>query len=255
MRIDSCIALITGGASGLGAASARMIVEAGGRAGLADRNGELGEAVAGQLGDHATFISMDVTDPSSVEAAIEHITRRWGRLNLAMNCAGIGAAARMLGKDGPMPLDQFRRVVEVNLIGSFNVSRLAAAAMSANPAGDDGERGLIIHTASIAAFDGQIGQCAYSASKGGIVGMTLPMARELARQGIRVVTIAPGLFDTPLLAGLPEEARRSLEANIPYPARLGHPSEYAQLAGQIIENRYLNGEVIRLDASLRMGPR
>ena len=255
MRIDACIALITGGASGLGAASARMIVEAGGRAALADLNRELGEAVAGHLGDHAMFLSLDVTDPDSVQGAIAQIAKRWGRLNLAMNCAGIGAAQRMLGKEGPMPLDLFRRVVEVNLIGSFNVSRLAAAAMAANPADDDGERGLIIHTASIAAFDGQIGQCAYSASKGGIVGMTLPIARDLARDKVRVVTVAPGLFRTPLFETLPDEAIASLEAQVPHPSRLGRPAEFAAMVAHIVENPMLNGETIRLDGAIRMAPR
>ncbi|MBM3814509.1 MAG: 3-hydroxyacyl-CoA dehydrogenase [Acidimicrobiia bacterium] len=255
MKLEGSVVFITGGASGLGAASARMVVDAGGRAALADRNWDLGQAVAASLGSHAIFVETDVTDAESVGRAMADTAARLGRLDVAMNCAGVGSAQRILGKDGPMSLESFRKVVEVNLIGSFNMSRLAAASMAQNAPGEDGERGVIIHTASIAAFDGQIGQCAYSASKGGVVGMTLPMARDLARHGIRVVTIAPGLFDTPLLAGLPEEARRSLEASIPYPARLGSPAEYAQLARHIIENRYLNGEVIRLDGALRMGPR
>ena len=255
MKIENCIALITGGASGLGAASARMIVEAGGRAALLDRNAELGQSVAATMGDHAFFVQADVTDGPSIEAAIRDVTARFGRMNVAMNCAGVGSAQRILGKEGPMSLESFRRVTEINLIGTFNVSRLAASSMAANEPDEAGERGVIIHTASIAAYDGQIGQCAYSASKGGVVGMTLPMARDLARHAIRVMTIAPGLFDTPLLAGLPEEARHSLAASIPFPARLGQPSEYAQLARHIIENRYLNGEVIRLDGSLRMAPR
>ncbi|MBK5290281.1 MAG: 3-hydroxyacyl-CoA dehydrogenase [Acidobacteriia bacterium] len=255
MRIENCVALITGGASGLGAASARMIVEGGGRAALVDRNAELGQAAAAAMGDHAFFVEADVTDGASMETAIRSVTGRFGRLNVAMNCAGVGSAQRILGKEGPMSLESFRKVTEVNLIGTFNVSRLAAAAMATNAPDEEGERGVIVHTASIAAYDGQIGQCAYSASKGGVVGMTLPMARDLARHAIRVVTIAPGLFDTPLLAGLPEEARNSLAASIPFPARLGQPAEYAQLARHIIENRYLNGEVIRLDGSLRMAPR
>jgi NAD(P)-dependent dehydrogenase (short-subunit alcohol dehydrogenase family) len=219
---------------------------------LGDLNAELGEAVAGRIGERALYVPMDVTEEISVHAALEKAAKQFGRVNVVVNCAGIGAARRMLGRDGPMKLDQFRRVVEINLIGTFNVSRLAAEVMASNEAE---ERGVVVHTASIAAYDGQIGQCAYAASKGGIVGLTLPMARELAQFGIRVVAIAPGLFDTPLLAGLPAEARQALETAIPYPPRLGNPEEFAALVCHIIENPYLNGEVVRLDGALRMGPK
>ncbi len=250
MRIEGKTALITGGASGLGAASARMIVEAGGRVVVADlKSGP-------DLGHSAIFIPTDVTDPAAMQAAVTAAVERFGALHILVNCAGIGLAARVVSKDGPMPLDRFTRIIGVNLIGTFNALRLAAAAMINNcpPASpdDDGERGVIVNTASVAAFDGQIGQAAYSASKGGIVGMTLPVARELAQHGIRVMTIAPGLFDTPLLAGLPESARLSLGQSVPFPQRLGRPDEYAQLARQIIENSMLNGTVIRLDGAIRM---
>jgi len=253
MEMGLVVALVTGGASGLGAACIRMIVTAGGQAVIADVNPEKGQALAAETG--AAFVSTDVTSEAWVQAAVETALSRWGRLNVTINCAGIGTPGRILGKEGPMALETFARVVQVNLVGTFNVSRLAAAAMVRNKPNWAGERGVIVHTASIAAFDGQIGQCAYSASKGGIVGMTLPMARDLARHGIRVATIAPGLFDTPLLAGLPEEARLSLATQVPFPPRLGDPREYAALVRQIIENPYLNGEVIRLDAALRMGPK
>jgi NAD(P)-dependent dehydrogenase (short-subunit alcohol dehydrogenase family) len=249
MQISGKTALITGGASGLGAACARMIVAAGGRVVIADLNPGAG------LGDNVLFALADVTDTVQVQTAISSAIESFGGLDILINCAGIGDAARVVGKDGPMPLDRFARIVGVNLIGTFNAIRLAAAAMSGNEPGEEGERGVIINTASIAAFDGQIGQAAYSASKGGIVGMTLPIARELARHGIRVMTIAPGLFDTPLMAGLPEPARLSLGQSIPFPPRLGRPDEYAQLARQIIENPMLNGSVIRLDGALRMAPK
>src|SRR6266478_1355554 len=245
MRIEGKTALITGGASGLGAASARMIVENGGRVIIADLK------PGADPGEAAVFAPTDVTNPAQVQSAIE----RFDRLHILINCAGIGDPARVLGKDGPMPLDRFTRIVGVNLIGTFNAIRLAAAAMAANDPDEEGERGVIINTASVAAFEGQIGQAAYSASKGGIVGMTLPIARELARFGIRVLTIAPGLFLTPLLAGLPQEAQDSLAAAIPFPRRLGHANEFASLALHMIDNAYLNGEVVRLDASLRMAPR
>ena len=255
MRLDSAVALITGGASGLGAACARMVREAGGKVALVDLDQTKGPALAAQLAPDAIFLRADVPDAGSVEAAVEAALARFGRLDVTINCAGIGTPHRILGKEGPMPLDIFERVIRVNLIGTFNVSRLAAAAMARNLPNQEGERGVLIHTASIAAFDGQIGQCAYSASKGGIVGMTLPMARDLARTGIRVVTIAPGIFDTPLLAGLGEETRASLAASVPFPPKLGRPEQFAALARHIIENSYLNAEVIRLDAALRMGPK
>jgi NAD(P)-dependent dehydrogenase (short-subunit alcohol dehydrogenase family) len=249
MQIRGKTALITGGASGLGAACVKMIVVAGGRVVVADLK------PGADLGDNALCAHTDVTDTVQVQAAISSAIESFGGLDILINCAGIGDAARVVGKDGPMPLDRFTRIIGVNLVGTFNAIRLAAAAMSGNQPGEEGERGVIINTASIAAFDGQIGQAAYSASKGGIVGMTLPIARELARHGIRVMTIAPGLFDTPLMAGLPEPARVSLGQSIPFPPRLGRPEEYAQLARQIIENPMLNGSVIRLDGALRMAPK
>jgi len=245
MKIDGKTALITGGSSGLGAASARMIVENGGRVVIADLK------PGPDLGSAAVFVRTDVTDAGQMQAAIE----RCGGLRILINCAGIGDPARVVGKDGPMPLERFSRIVNVNLIGTFNAIRLAASAMSGGEADEEGERGVIVNTASVAAFEGQIGQAAYSASKGGIVAMTLPIARELARYGIRVMTIAPGLFDTPMMAELPEPARQSLGQSVPFPARLGRPAEYAQLARQIIENPMLNGSVIRLDGAIRMAPK
>jgi NAD(P)-dependent dehydrogenase (short-subunit alcohol dehydrogenase family) len=211
--------------------------------------------LAGEIGAHALFVKTDVTDEESVKNAIGAAISKFGALHGAINCAGIGVAEKTIGKEGPHSLVSFKRVIEVNLIGTFNVIRLAAAQMAQQEPAPSGERGVIVNTASVAAFDGQIGQAAYSASKGGIVGMTLPIARDLARDGIRVVTIAPGLFDTPLLAGLPEKMRQALGAQIPFPSRLGRPSEYAALAQHIIENEMLNGEVIRLDGALRMPPK
>jgi len=256
MKIPGKVALITGGASGLGAASARAFCGAGGRVVLVDLNAELGSQLTASLGDdRARYVTADVADPAQMQAAVEAATRQFGRLDVVLNCAGIGGASRILGKDGPVALDWFVKIVKVNLIGTFNTTRLAAAAMAKNQPGEDGERGVVINTASAAAFEGQIGQVAYSASKGGIVGMTLPLARDLARHGIRVVTIAPGVFDTPLLGRLPEESRAVLCSSVPFPQRLGQPEEYARLVLQIIENSYLNGEVIRLDGALRMAPR
>ena len=240
MNIQGKTALVTGGASGLGAACVAMFRKAGGRAFSID-------VAAG-----ADF-QADVSSAEAIEAVFAKLE---GPLHVCINCAGIGSSpTRVIGKPGPVPLDWFERVIRVNLIGTFNVSRLAAARIAANEPDEGGERGVIVNTASIAAFDGQIGQCAYSASKGGIVGLTLPMARDLARHAIRVVTIAPGIFDTPLLAKLPEDARASLGAAVPHPARLGRPNEFAQLAQQIIENSMLNGEVIRIDGALRMAPK
>ncbi len=255
MNVNGSVALVTGGASGLGEACARMIVEGGGRVALVDVNEQRGEALAAELGAAARFYRVNVADAGEVEAAVAEAVKTWGGLQIAINCAGIGASQRIVGKEGPVPLEGFTRVIEVNLIGTFNVCRVAAAAAAAGAPNAEGERGVIINTASIAAFEGQIGQVAYAASKGGIVGMTLPLARDLARHGIRVVTIAPGVFDTPLLGRLPEEVRRGLEASVPFPQRLGRPEEFARLARQIIENPMLNGEVIRLDGGLRMGPR
>jgi NAD(P)-dependent dehydrogenase (short-subunit alcohol dehydrogenase family) len=242
-------ALIAGGASGLGEATARELAARGARVTIADLNEERGAALASEVGGE--FVKADVTDEGQVQAAVEAA----GELRLAVSCAGIGWAERTVKKDGPAALAPFETVVRVNLIGTFNVLRLAAAAMAANEPDPEGERGVVVMTASIAAFDGQIGQTAYSASKGGVVGLTLPAARDLARLGIRVCTIAPGLFDTPLLAGLPDETRKALGEQIPFPPRLGRPDEYARLACQIAENGMLNGEVVRLDGALRMPPR
>ena len=249
MQLDGIGALVAGGASGLGEATARALAARGARVTIADLNEEKGEALASELG--ATFAKADVTDEEQVGAAVDAA----GELRLAVSCAGIGWAERTVSKQGPANLQPFETVVRVNLIGSFNVLRLAAVAMASLDPDDQGERGAVVMTASIAAFDGQIGQTAYSASKGGVVGLTLPAARDLARLGIRVCTIAPGLFDTPLLAGLPEEARQALGAQVPHPPRLGRPEEYAQLACHIAENPMLNGETIRLDGALRMPPR
>ncbi len=255
MQLKDATFLITGGGSGLGAATAREIVTAGGNVVLADVNEETGRKLAAELGAKSRFVKTDVTDEASVKAAVAEALSAFGNLRGAVNCAGIGIATRVLGKEGPHDLGFFSRVISINLIGTFNVIRLAAAAMSEQPEMEWGERGVIVNTASVAAFDGQIGQAAYSASKGGVVGMTLPIARELARFGIRVVTIAPGLFDTPMMASLPEEARKSLGMQVPFPPRLGQPSEYAALVRHIAENTMLNGETIRLDGAIRMAPK
>ncbi|MFA9430553.1 SDR family NAD(P)-dependent oxidoreductase [Egicoccus sp. AB-alg2] len=250
---DRSVALVTGGASGLGNAAARALHAAGASVLLLDLPTADGDAAAKEVGDRARFVPTDVTDADAVAEAVAQ-ARELGEVRVAVHCAGVGWAARVLGREGPHDLDLFRKVVEVNLVGTFNVLRLAAEAMAANePVGDD--RGVVVNTASIAAFDGQIGQAAYSASKGGVVGLTLPVARDLARHQIRVCTIAPGTFDTPMLAGLPEEARTALAENIPHPHRLGRADEYGLLVTQIVANPYLNGEVIRLDGALRMAPR
>jgi len=254
MRIDGSVAMVTGGASGLGEATVRQWVSKGGRAVIVDLNTERGEKLAAELGDPASFVPADVSDAQQVQDAIALATSL-GSLRAAINCAGIGIGLRTVGKDGtPHDLGAFQKVISVNLIGTFNVLRLAASAMYKNEP-EDRERGVIINTASVAAFDGQIGQIAYSASKGGIVGMTLPAARDLSKAGIRVVTIAPGTFDTPLLGMLSDEIRAALAATIPHPSRLGRPDEFGALACHIVENSYLNGEVIRLDGALRMAPR
>lgn len=255
MDMQKVIAVVTGGASGLGGATARRIVAAGGRVVIADINPEVGETLADELGDTARFVRTDVADEAMVRAAISTATGEFGGLNVLVNCAGIGTAMRTLGKDGPHALDVFERTIRVNLIGTFNCIRLAALVMAENEANDLGERGVIVNTASVAAYDGQIGQAAYAASKGGVVGLTLPVARDLSRNGIRVMTIAPGLFDTPMMASLPEPARVSLGQQVPFPSRLGHPNEYAQLVQSILENPMLNGEVIRLDGAIRMAPK
>ena len=255
MKIDGCVALVTGGASGLGEATVRRILEQGGRAVILDRPGSAGEELAAALGTQTVFAPADVTSAEEVAAAVARAIERFGRLDVAVNCAGVGVAMKTVSKQGPMPLEMFTKVIEINLIGTFNVIRLAAAEMAKNAPSQDGERGVVVNTASIAAFDGQIGQAAYSASKGGVVGMTLPIARDLASVGIRVVTIAPGTFDTPMLALLPKDQRDALGAAIPFPSRLGQPAEFAALARHIVENPMLNGETIRLDGALRMAPR
>jgi NAD(P)-dependent dehydrogenase (short-subunit alcohol dehydrogenase family) len=249
------VVLVTGGASGLGAATVTALAERGAKVVIADRSAEPGEALAAHLGASVVFVQTDVTDDGAMHAAVERARSAFGGLHVAVGCAGVGMAGRVVGKSGLFPLDVFRLTVNVNLVGMFNMMREAAGAMAENVPDGGGERGVIITTASIAAFDGQIGQAAYSASKAGVVGMTLPVARELARFGIRVVTIAPGTFDTPMLAGLPEEARQALAAGIPFPNRLGRPAEFAALAVHIVENAMLNGETIRLDGALRMPPK
>ncbi len=255
MEVKGLTALITGGASGLGEACARRLVAQGAQVLLLDLNEEKGNALSQELGEAAQFLKVNVADESAVQNAVETALGNFGAIHVAINCAGVAAAIKTVGKEGPHPLDTFNKVIQVNLIGTFNVIRLAAHAMERNEPNSQGERGVIINTASVAAFDGQVGQAAYAASKGGIVGMTLPIARDLARSGIRVVTIAPGLFNTPLLAALPEEAKESLGKQVPFPSRLGEPAEYAQLAQQIVENSMLNGETIRLDGAIRMAPR
>ena len=256
MEIKGLTALITGGASGLGAATAKRLVENGANVILADRDDEKGVAFAEELGATARFVKTDVTSEDDIQNAIDTAKNDFGALNVLVNCAGVGMALRSWHpKHGSHPLELFKTVIEINLIGTFNAIRLAAGAMDENEPNDEGEKGVIINTASVAAYDGQIGQAAYSASKGGIVGMTLPIARDLSRHGIRVMTIAPGLFDTPLLAALPEPARISLGQQVPFPSRLGNPAEYGQLAQSIIENPMLNGEVIRLDGAIRMSPK
>lgn len=258
MELKNKGVLVTGGASGLGAACVRLLVQSGAKAVIADLNSEGGEKLAAELresGASVYFAQTNVTDEASVQAAVRTAVEKCGGLHILINCAGIGVAERVVSKSGAHRLESFQRVISVNLIGTFNAIRLASVVMSENEPTAGGERGVIINTASVAAFDGQIGQAAYSASKGGIVGMTLPIAREFARSGIRVMTIAPGLFNTPLLAGLPEAARISLGQQVPFPSRLGEPPEYAALAKHIIENEMLNGETIRLDGAIRMAPR
>jgi len=254
MKIAGSVALVTGGASGLGEATVRKLVSQGGRAVIVDLNADRGKKLATELGDAAAYAQADVSNAHEVQAAVEQATSM-GTLRAAISCAGIGFGMRTIGKDGtPHDLGVFQKVISVNLIGTFNVLRLAASAMAKNEP-EDGERGVVINTASVAAFDGQIGQVAYSASKGGIVGLTLPAARDLSKAQIRVMTIAPGTFDTPLLATLPDDMRAALAATIPHPSRLGRPEEFGALACHIVENSYLNGEVIRLDGSIRMAPR
>jgi NAD(P)-dependent dehydrogenase (short-subunit alcohol dehydrogenase family) len=250
MNLQNTAAIITGGASGLGEATARHFRANGAQVTLLDRDPDRGTQVATELG--ATFVQTDVTDPASVQSAIDAAVTAMGKINVCVNCAGIAVGIKTVGRDGPHPLDAFQKTIDVNLVGTFNVARLAAAAMADNTPEPDGARGVIVNTASVAAFDGQKGQAAYAASKGGVVGMTLPMARDLASFGVRVMTIAPGLFLTPMLRGLPQDVQDQLAADVPNPARLGDPSEYAALAGFIVQSGYLNGEVIRIDGALRM---
>ena len=250
MKMQDTAAIVTGAASGLGAATARAFAEAGAAVTILDRDAKQGQALAGELG--AGFAEVDVTDEASVRAGLEAARGHMGRVNVLVNCAGIAYAIKTLGRDGPHPLDTFRRAVDVNLVGTFNCIRLASEMMAGNVPDDEGERGVIVNTASIAAFDGQKGQAAYAASKAGVVGMALPVARDLAQHGIRINTIAPGLFLTPMLMGLPEEAREQLAADVTFPKRLGRPEEYARLARFMVEASYLNGECVRLDGALRM---
>lgn len=255
MEIEGRTVVISGGASGLGGATADMIVGAGGNAVILDVNETAGRQRAARLGAAAMFVQADVTSSDAVEQAIDAAVARFGTIHGAVCTAGIAVAERVLPKDGVQPLEHFARVIQINLVGTFNVIRLASAVMARNEPAPSGERGILVATASVAAYDGQIGQAAYAASKGGIVSMTLPIARELARVGVRVMTIAPGTFDTPLLAGLPEAARESLAQQVPFPSRLGRPAEYAALVRHIFDNEMLNGEVIRLDGAIRMAPK
>jgi NAD(P)-dependent dehydrogenase (short-subunit alcohol dehydrogenase family) len=254
LQVQDNVFFVTGGASGLGAATVRMLVDSGARVTIADLNDESGPRLASELGGSVRFARVDVTDEMSVRRGLD-TAAELGTLRGVVNAAGIVLAEKVIGRNGPHSLDGFMRVIHVNLAGTFNVIRLASAVMSAASPTESGERGVIVNTASVSAFDGQIGQAAYSASKGGIVGMTLPIARELARYGIRVMTIAPGIFDTPLMASLPQAARDSLATQVPFPPRLGHPAEYAALVKHVIENEMLNGEVIRLDGAIRMAPK
>ncbi|MGE7122388.1 3-hydroxyacyl-CoA dehydrogenase [Peribacillus sp. NPDC046944] len=255
MNIQETVAVVTGGASGLGEATVRNIIHKGGKAIILDLSEEKGARLVEELGDSVLFIKTDVTQEDSVQAALDQGIETFGTINTVVNCAGIAIAEKVVGRKGTHELKAFSKVVTVNLIGTFNVIRLAAEKMVHNPMNEEGERGVIINTASVAAFEGQIGQAAYSASKGGIVGMTLPIARDLASFGIRVVSIAPGLFHTPMFDSLPEEARTSLGKTVPFPSRLGYPNEYAKLTESIITNPMLNGETIRLDGAIRMSPR
>jgi len=253
MDLKDKVAVVTGGASGLGRATAKRIIEHGGKAALFDLNEELVTATAGELGDSARPYVVDVTDEDSVRNAVQQVVEDFGAIHINVNCAGIAAATRTVSKDGPMPLKQFSFVLQVNLIGTFNTLSQCAAQMQKNePVTEDGEKGVIINTASVAAFDGQIGQAAYSASKAGVAGMTLPVARDLSRLGIRVCTIAPGIFETPMMAGAPDRVRDPLIEMVQFPKRLGEPEDFARLSQQIIENGYLNGETIRLDGAIRM---
>jgi NAD(P)-dependent dehydrogenase (short-subunit alcohol dehydrogenase family) len=256
MKINETVALVTGGGSGLGEATTRTLAAKGGKVAILDLAKSHGQAIAQELGGNVVFLEGDVTNEEQTAMAVDKAVAAFGAVHVVVNCAGIATAGKTVGKnDQPLDLAPFKRTIEINLIGTFNVIRLAAARMVKNTPNADGERGVLINTASVAAFDGQIGQAAYSASKGGVVGMTLPIARDLSQYGIRCCTIAPGIFETPMLMGLPDAARKALEASIPFPSRLGRPSEYAALACHIIENPMLNGETIRLDGAIRMAPR
>ncbi len=255
MQIGNHVFLVTGGASGLGAATARLLVAEGGSVVIADLDRAAGEKLAAELGAAARFALTDVTSESDAQAAVDLALQAFGHLHGLVNCAGVAPSEKVVGHDGPHRLESFARTININLIGTFNMIRLAAAAIAKEVPGKDGERGVIVNTASIAAFDGQIGQAAYAASKGGVAALTLPVARELARSGIRVVTIAPGIFETPMMAAFPQEVQDALARSVPFPPRLGRPAEFAALVRHIIENVMLNGETIRLDGALRMGPR
>ncbi|MGX5219302.1 3-hydroxyacyl-CoA dehydrogenase [Pseudomonas segetis] len=252
MQVEQRVFLITGGSSGLGLATARKLVDAGAKVVLADINAEAGQQRATELGDNALFVAVNITQEDAARMAIDRAVEHFGGLHGLVNCAGIAPAEKLLGRNGVHGLESFRKVIDINLIGSFNMLRLAAEAIARNEPQVDGERGVMINTASVAAFDGQIGQAAYAASKSAVVGLTLPLARELARSGIRVMCIAPGIFETPMMAGMPQEVRESLAANVPFPPRLGKPEEYASLVLHIVQNSMLNGETIRLDGALRM---
>ncbi|MEK4025013.1 3-hydroxyacyl-CoA dehydrogenase [Sporosarcina sp. FSL W7-1283] len=255
MKVENAVVVVTGGASGLGEATVRQIVSKGGKAVILDLSEEKALHLKEELGESMYYVQTDVTDETSVQQALDQAVEKYGKVNALVNCAGIGIAEKTIGKKGVHSLSRFAKVIQVNLIGTFNVIRLTSEIMAKNEPNEDGERGVIVNTASVAAFDGQIGQVAYSASKGGIVGMTLPIARDLAPLGIRVMTVAPGLFDTPLFASLPEEAKLALGKMTPFPSRLGFPAEYALLVSSIMENPMLNGETIRLDGAIRMQPR
>ncbi len=255
MEIKDSVAIVTGGASGLGESCVRNLVKRGGKVSIFDFAGDKGEKIASELGDAVTFCMTDITDEANVQAAIDKTIEAFGAIHIAVNCAGVGIPAKVLGKEGPMAMDHFNKVVQINLIGTMNVVRLSAEKMVKNQGNDDGEKGVVINVASVAAFDGQIGQAAYSASKAGVAGMTLPIAREFAEYGIRLMTVAPGIFRTPMLEGLPENVKEALGKMVPFPKRLGEPSEFAALVQHIVENPMLNGEVIRLDGAIRMAAR
>ncbi len=253
MDINGLVVLVTGGASGLGAAAVEMLIEKGAKVVIGDMNEEKGKEFAAQFGDKAIFVKDNVTVTAENEAAVAAAVEKFGKLDVLVNAAGVGSASKIIGKEGPTNLEWFKMVLDINLVGGFDIMRLAAWQMSKNTPNANGERGVMINVASVAAFDGQMGQAAYSASKAGVVGMTLPIARDLSREGIRVLTIAPGIFNTPMMAMLPQAARDSLGAQVPFPKRMGEPSEFAQLVCQMVENAYLNGETVRLDGCIRMG--